>query len=165
MASYSFTTVWRIEAPIDAVWEEIYHLERWPSWWKHVKSITKLKEGDANDIGSMWHQVWVGKLPYSFAFDTITTRVERPHTLEGKAVGDLIGTGLWQLSEEGPVTVARYDWDIATTKWWMNLFAPIARQAFQWNHDVIMEEGGEALARRLGTTLKEAQVHSVTSPV
>jgi hypothetical protein len=35
----------------------------------------------------------------------------------------------------------------------MNLLAPIARPVFKWNHDYVMQRGGEALARRLGARL------------
>jgi hypothetical protein len=31
--------------------------------------------------------------------------------------------------------------------------APLARPAFGWNHRSLMDEGGRALARRLGTRL------------
>jgi uncharacterized protein YndB with AHSA1/START domain len=34
MAEYHFVSTWQIQAPIERVWEEIYHSERWPSWWK-----------------------------------------------------------------------------------------------------------------------------------
>ena len=30
MADYAFLTEWRIEAPLEAVWEAIYHSEGWP---------------------------------------------------------------------------------------------------------------------------------------
>jgi len=35
----------------------------------------------------------------------------------------------------------------------MNLLAPVARQVFGWNHDELMREGGQSLARRLGVNL------------
>jgi hypothetical protein len=31
MAEYHFVSIWQIQAPIEQVWEEIYHAERWPS--------------------------------------------------------------------------------------------------------------------------------------
>jgi hypothetical protein len=36
MAEYHFVSTWQIQAPIERVWEEIYHAERWPAWWKYV---------------------------------------------------------------------------------------------------------------------------------
>jgi hypothetical protein len=42
------------------------------------------------------------------------------------------GTGRWTLAPAEGGTLVRYDWDIRTTRWWMNLLAPVARPAFQW---------------------------------
>jgi hypothetical protein len=36
MAEYHFVSIWQIQAPIERVWEENYHAERWPSWWNYV---------------------------------------------------------------------------------------------------------------------------------
>ncbi|HKQ32652.1 MAG TPA: polyketide cyclase, partial [Thermodesulfobacteriota bacterium] len=49
----------------------------------------------------------------------------------------------------------RYDWQVETTKPWMNLIAPLARPIFKWNHDVVMKWGAEGLARRLGAVAIE----------
>ena len=72
---------------------------------------------------------------------------------EGTALGELSGTGLWQLSSEGEITTARYDWQVETTKRWMNLLTPIARPIFKWNHDLVMGWGAEGLAKELGVEL------------
>jgi hypothetical protein len=50
----------------------------------------------------------------------------------------------------------RYDWNVRTTKSWMNLLAPLARPLFQWNHKVVMQQGAEGLARRLNARLVSA---------
>ena len=47
--------------------------------------------------------------------------------------------------------VVRYDWDVSTTRRWMNVLAPLARPLFEINHHAIMRWGGEGLARLLGT--------------
>ena len=39
-----------------------------------------------------------------------------------------------------------YEWNVATTKAWMNLLAPLARPVFEWNHDWVMARGGEGIA-------------------
>jgi hypothetical protein len=44
----------------------------------------------------------------------------------------------------------RYDWKIRTTRWWMNLFAPIAGGFFKSNHDFVMRSGLEGIRTRLG---------------
>ncbi len=54
------------------------------------------------------------------------------------------GTGRWKLTSADGGTLVRYDWDIRTTRRWMNLLAPVARPAFSWNHAELMREGARA---------------------
>jgi hypothetical protein len=51
------------------------------------------------------------------------------------------------------VTTVLYDWDVHTTRPWMNLLAPLARPVFAWNHDWVMKRGGKGLARLLDAPL------------
>jgi uncharacterized protein YndB with AHSA1/START domain len=153
MADYEFVTVWRVKAPLASVWEMIYQADRWPSWWKGVERVEKVSDGDENHVGSVRRYTWKSKLPYRLVFDMELTRVEPMSAIEGRAFGELEGRGLWQLSEEGGVTTARYDWRVRTTKRWMNLLTPVARPFFKWNHDVVMNWGGEGLAKELGVSL------------
>src|SRR2546421_8648408 len=155
MAKYEFVTIWRFQSPLEPVWEMIYHSERWPQWWKGVERVVRVKEGDENDIGSIYRYTWKSKLPYRLTFEMQLTRVEPMKIIEGAALGELSGTGLWQLSSEGEITTARYDWRVETTKRWMNLLTPIARPLFKWNHNVVMGLGAEGLAERLGVKLIE----------
>jgi hypothetical protein len=82
-----------------------------------------------------------------------TTKVEPINLIEGRAIGELQGSGRWQFSNDGEVTTARYDWKVETTKAWMNVMAPVARPLFRWNHEVVMGWGGEGLAKMLGVKL------------
>jgi hypothetical protein len=82
-----------------------------------------------------------------------TVRVEPPLLLEGVAIGELQGRGLWRLSSDGDDTIVRYDWNVETTKRWMNLLTPIARPLFEWNHNVVMGWGAQGLAQRLGVSV------------
>ena len=155
MSAYNFITIWRVAAPIDNVWNEIYHASEWPTWWRGVESVVELRKGDDNGVGSVHRYTWKSKLPYRLAFDMETIRIEPPFVLEGIAKGELQGHGLWQLSTEGSETVVRYDWSVETTKLWMNLLSPVARSLFEWTHNVVMSWGAQGLARRLGTSVVE----------
>ena len=97
--------------------------------------------------------VWRSLLPYRVEFQVRTTRVERPVLLEADAVGELQGIGRWRLFEEDGATAVLYEWNVSTTRAWMNLLAPIARPVFEWNHDWVMAHGGEGIARLLGCRL------------
>lgn len=149
MKTYNFVTIWRVQAPIESVWNEIYNSPDWPSWWKGVESVVETRKGDEQGIGSVRRYTWKSKLPYRLSFDMQTTRIEPPLLLEGIATGELQGRGLWQLSTEESETIVRYDWSVETTKRWMNMLAPIARPLFEWNHNVVMNWGAEGLGYRL----------------
>ena len=149
MADYHFQTVWRIPAPLPDVWQAILQTEAWPSWWKGVQSVEVLTPGDADGSGARRRFVWRSKLPYTLAFDLEVARIDPMTLIEGLASGELEGTGTWRFYDTGAHVRVQYDWDVRTTRWWMNLLTPIARPAFAWNHDYVMNRGHEGLLRLL----------------
>jgi uncharacterized protein YndB with AHSA1/START domain len=153
MADYKFLTTWLLESPREPVWEAIYDQASWPQWWRGVEETEELRPGNENGIGTVGRMVWKSLLPYRVGFEVTTTRVERPHLLEADAVGELSGVGRWRLYEQDGVTAVIYEWNVATSKAWMNLLAPLARPVFEWNHDWVMARGGEGIARLLGCRL------------
>jgi len=155
MADYTFITVWRLEAPIDAVWDAVYQSERWPPWWRSVRQVIEISKGDEDGVGNVRRYVWRSRLPYTLIFELQVTRVEPPVKLEGVSSGELAGRGAWDLSAEGAVTVVRNTWEVRTSQAWMNLLAPVARPVFAWNHAISMRDGGEGIAKLLGARLLE----------
>jgi hypothetical protein len=153
MADYAFLTTWLLESPREPVWEAIYAQERWPAWWRGVEAADEIHHGDGDRVGAVSRMVWRSLLPYRVEFEVTTTRVERPHLMEGRAVGELTGVGRWRLYEHEGITAVLYEWNVATTKPWMNLVAPVARPIFEWNHDWVMKRGAEGLAGLLGCRL------------
>ncbi len=155
MAEYAFLTTWLLDSPREPVWEAIYDQERWPEWWRGVEEVEELRSGsgDENGVGTVARMVWKSLLPYRVEFEVTTKRVERPHLMEGHAVGGLTGTGRWRLFEREGATAVLYEWNVTTTKAWMNLLAPVARPVFEWNHDWVMSHGGEGIAHLLGCRL------------
>ena len=149
MARYEFVTLWNFKAPQEEVWKLIFHSGHWPEWWPGVEKVEKIKDGDGNHVGAIHRYTWKSKLPYRLIFEIQTTRVEPPSLIEGRAIGELQGKGRWQLSSDGQTTTVRYDWNVETTKPWMNFLAHIARPVFKWNHDVVMGWGAEGLVRKL----------------
>lgn len=155
MADYSFVTIWRFESLIQPVWDAIQDAANWSKWWKGV-SGSQLEPGDASGIGARWRFRFKSRLPYTLEFESRTTRVEQPSILEGESTGELVGMGRWTLSEAAGITTVRYDWNVRATRPWMERLAPVARPFFEWNHDAIMSDGGEGLARYLGARLLES---------
>jgi hypothetical protein len=125
----------------------------WPEWWRGVVRVEELDAGGDDRVGSRHLIEWRSRLPYPLEFEFTVDRVERPQVMAGRAVGELTGTGRWRLFEDGGVTAVLYEWNVHTTKPWMNLLGPVARPVFAWNHNVVMRWGGEGLARRLGARL------------
>lgn len=155
-AEYAFRTEWQIGAPRDAVFDALHASEHWPEWWEGLEDVVKLEEGDGEGRGSLGRYVWRSLTGYRLAFDMRITRVERPQVMEGRATGDLDGTGAWRLHDAADGTAVTFEWRVRTTRWWMNVLAPVARPLFRWNHDRLMRNGGEGLARRLGAPLVSA---------
>lgn len=153
MAEYRLITVWRIDAPVQRVYEAICRPARWPSWWRGVKDVVELEPGDELGVGSVQRYTWKGLLPYALTFTVRVVRVKPLATLEGIVSGELEGVGRWHFSQDGSTTGVCYEWQVRTTKRWMNLLAPIASPLFKWNHNLVMREGGNGLARLLDTRL------------
>ncbi|MDS0796555.1 SRPBCC family protein [Burkholderia pseudomultivorans] len=154
MAEYRFSTTWRVDAPLAAVWDAIYQVDRWPDWWKGAVRTVELEPGDAHGVGALHRYTWKGGLTYRLSFERRVRRVEPPHVLEGRASGAIEGDGRWTFAADGAGTFVRYDWHIRTQERWMNWLEPIARPVFKWNHDVVMREGAKGLARLLGATVE-----------
>jgi len=153
MAEYAFLTAWRVAAPREAVFEVLHASERWPEWWDGVESVEKLEDGDAEGRGSLGRYAWRSAMRYRLEFEMRITNVERPLRMDGAAVGELTGTGIWRLYEDDRGTAVLFEWRVRTTRWWMNALAPVARPVFRWNHSRLMQAGGRGLARRLGVEL------------
>jgi uncharacterized protein YndB with AHSA1/START domain len=152
-ADYRFLTTWLLTAPREQVWDAVYESERWPQWWHGVLEAEKLEEGDETGVGQYGRYVWKSKLPYKLEFHVRTTKVEKPHLLEGDAEGELAGVGRWRLFEQDGVTAVLYEWNVSTTRPWMNAISPIARPVFAVNHDYVMRNGGTGIAKLLGCEL------------
>ncbi len=147
---YEFVTVWRLDAPLEKVWEAIKHSEHWHEWWKGVIKVVELEPGDADGLGSIRRSTWKSALPYTLEFDLEVVRMEPPGILEARAFGELEGTGLWTLTaEDENTTRVRYDWKVKTTKSWMNYLAPLAKPFFRWNHDIIMGVGRRGAGEKI----------------
>ena len=150
---YAFLSTWLLESRREPVWEAVHDQARWPEWWRGVEVAEEVSPGTDGDLGTVARMVWRSLLPYRVEFEVTTTRVEPLQLLEGHAVGELEGVGRWRFYEQGGVTAVLYEWNVATTKPWMNRLAPLLRPVFEWNHDWVMARGGEGIAKLLGCRL------------
>lgn len=153
MAEYHLLTIWRINAPLPQVYDAIHDSTRWPDWWQGAEKVEPIADSGSDGIYSIRRYSWRGKLPYPVVFDIRATRIKKLVAIEGLASGDLEGKGHWHFSRQGPVSVVRFEWHVRSTKWWMNLLAPVARSIFINNHVRLMTQGGEGLAALLHSPL------------
>lgn len=155
MAQYEFLTTWCVEAPIDRVFAVLNDSAAFPEWWKGVTAVEILEPGDAaaGGVGELAVYSWRSVLPYTLSFESRVTRVEPPHLIEADVTGELEGVGVWRLFAGPDSTALLYSWRVRTTKLWMNMWGPLPRPAFRWNHDRVMEQGGVGLAERLDCSL------------
>ncbi len=149
MPDYRFVTEWDFDAPVERVFEAISDSLRWPEWWRGIKAVRELSDQEPQGIGNRRRYTFRSFLPYDLVFDMEVTRFEAPTALSGRASGELEGEGRWSFTPTAAGTHVRYEWDVRTTRWWMNLLAPVARPAFSWNHGIVMRWGEEGLRRRL----------------
>lgn len=153
MRNYKFVTIWKLDAPIEKVYQAIQNTRDWPRWWNNIERVEQLKRGGSDGIGEIDRFTFRTELPYKLRFDLEVTRNEPPTLLEGNASGELEGLRRWTFAREGDLTVVNYLWHVRTTRWWMNLLAPIARPFFARNHEAVMANGGKALAKLLNARL------------
>jgi hypothetical protein len=115
-----------------------------------VERVTELEPDERYLIA------WRSRIPYELEFEFTVRDLDEPRSMRGEATGELAGTGHWRLFEQDGVTAVTYEWNVHTTRPWMNVIAPVAQPVFRYNHDVVMRWGGEGLAQRLDCNLLAA---------
>lgn len=146
---FNLVTEWDLDAPVERVWPLLTKVEEWPLWWRAVKHVELMQEGDADGVGAVHRMTWKTALPYQLTFDSRTTRIEAMSVIEGQATGELDGVGRWTLRPQGTGTHVRYNWNVEVTKPWMKALAPVLRPVFAWNHNVVMGWGEQDIRARL----------------
>jgi uncharacterized protein YndB with AHSA1/START domain len=146
---FDLVAQWRFDAPRERIWAILETPEEWPSWWRAIEKVDVLTPGDADGVGAVRRLTWKTALPYSLSFDMRVTKIEPMSRIEAEASGELDGTGIWTLQDDGGGTSVRYDWQVRVTKPWMRAMAPLLKPVFAWNHGVVMEWGRQGMLQRL----------------
>jgi hypothetical protein len=146
--SYYFCEEWWVAASVDRVWAAIRDLEAYPRWWKEFVEVKRL-----NDLAGVGSQISVhakAALPYHMYFNLETIIEERPRLAVVKVRGDLNGEMRWRLETDGAGTHLIFDESVRTGKLLLNVFAPVFKPLFAWNHRVMMASGERGLRDYLG---------------
>lgn len=155
---------WQLNCGIDAAWQRIAAIRRWPQWWPNVSAVHV--DGEAGDTprvgGTAWVE-WKTRLGYGLRLRVVTTGVLPPFELEGSADGDLTGRGLWLLEPQSDAGVlVTYRWDVHLNRPWMRWLSPLLRPVFAWNHFDVMRTGAKAMARDIGCRLLRYEDYTFT---
>lgn len=149
-ANHRFQTVWWTPAVVENVWETIAHYSAWPTWWRGIRKVEVVRQGDSSGVGTVLRQGWRSWIPYTLTFDLEMTRLESRRLLEGRARGDLEGICKWMFTPVNNGTEIRFEVNVRTGRWWMNLPIPFTPRIVRANFETIMRRGREGLQRKLG---------------
>jgi hypothetical protein len=163
MTAYSFVTRWRLQAPLQAVWDALYATDRYTEWWPSIVEYKKLTP-EITGIGARAQRAVRGRLPYTLRYTTTVTNVDPLRELAYDSEGDLVGKGRFVLTQQGEWTEVVFYWDVSTRSYWMNLLAPLLGWLFAWNHHYVMAQGERGLAAWL-TDRRPSPEHPVKSAV
>ncbi len=151
---YNFTTHWHVDAPLQEVWELIYHSEEWPQWWADVISVVESSHGDDRGIGSIRHYILRSPTGYKLSFNLLLTGRLEYQLLEGNASGELEGKGSWHFkTATNGGTHVECLWNVNTKIDWMNKLSFLLRPVFKYNHKIVMRRGAKGMARKLNARL------------
>lgn len=142
-------SVWDLAAPPSDVWSVLHDVEGWPRWWPGLSAAQVVRPARDGDVGLRVHLVVASPLGYRLSFGTEITAVDPPGWAEARVVGDLRGTGRWELAPADLGTRATITWDVHLTRGWMRTVEPAAGPAFRRAHAVVMAGGEGGLRREL----------------
>ena len=151
---YHFQTVWQTPAPVEKVWETLAHYSAWTTWWRGIRKVEVVREGESSGVGTVLRQGWRSWIPYTLVFDLEMIRLESKRLLEGRASGDLEGICKWTFTPVNGGTEIRFTVDVRPGRWWMNLPLPLVPQIVRANFETIMRWGREGLERKLGVPVQ-----------
>lgn len=140
MAHYVFHSTWNVSADQSTVREVLLDYERYPLWWREVRSVESTTDGMRTVCRSF--------LPYDLTFFAVQYLLE-DGTLAAQLRGDLDGVASVSLYDNGGGTRIEYHQEVSLEKPSLRRFSPLLRPAFRVNHAVMMRDGHKGLARYL----------------
>lgn len=148
--AYHFLDQWQVRGDLQEVSEILGAAGDYPRWWPstYLKVTTEIR-GDENQVGQSGKILAQGWLPYRIRFDYQVTESRKPHGFSLKASGDLSGTGIWKLKQDGEWVKLSYDWTVIADKPILRLLSPILKPLFRSNHNWTMKMGEKSLQREL----------------
>ncbi|WP_165962680.1 SRPBCC family protein [Occultella glacieicola] len=151
---FRFTSRWRADATAAQVWRVLSDAATWPRWWPGVVGATVVRAGDGDHVGERTLLTVRAPTGYRLRFGVELTEVTPGVLARARVVGDLVGSGVWSLRDDGAGVVMETVWQVHPRRRWMRLVAPLAGRWFARAHAAVMASGQRGLRSAL------AGVHS-----
>lgn len=147
---YTLTSVWSLDAPVARCWDVLADPGMtWPHWWPGVSAVdvAPTAEGLAGSAATLRFRSRFG---YALRIALVVEDACVHRWVRVLAAGDLVGTGFVTLDAPAAgATEIRVRWDVATTRAWMNVAAPLLARGFAASHASVMRAGERGLAAYL----------------
>ena len=148
--AFRIPTTWRVRGRIEDVAKVLSEPEEFPRWWGDVYlSVKTLKPGDANGIGQTVAVHSKGWLPYRLNWQGTLVENRMPTSWTVEATGDLVGRGIWTLTQTGDAAEVFYDWSVTSDRLLFRLLAPFFSRLMISNHKWAMSKGEVGLRAEL----------------
>lgn len=164
-SDYRFLTTWRLKASCEAVYRTLEEVEALATWWPSVYLDVKvLEKGQPGGVGKLVELYTKGWLPYTLRWHFRVTSAQFPHGFSLQALGDFVGTGVWQFRQDGEYCIVTYDWRISAEKPLLKKLTWLLRPLFSANHEWAMRKGLESLELELLRRQGEREVPQAPKP-
>ena len=124
--------------------EDVEHI---PRWWPSVyRGCRILAPGNGpHGLGKRVEVLTKGFLPYTLRWRYTVVEQHYPYGSRLIADGDLEGTGIWTLHQDGLLADVTYEWSVRANKRLLRWLEPLLRPLFAANHDYTMRRGFDGL--------------------
>jgi hypothetical protein len=150
-SSYTFRSVWNLEASKQEVWKALTAQPfSWDAWWPQLRDVHDVKY--AKDLnGARFSCIWRSPAGYRLKSDVLIGEAIPAKQVTLHTDGDLRGRVHCHLSEDNGRTRINIKWEVETTRAWMNHLTFALRPIFVWNHHAVMRSGERGLQHHLQT--------------
>jgi hypothetical protein len=148
---YTFCSIWELPASKRAVWQTLTTQPfSWQDWWPELSDVHDMNL--ANGLsGTTFSCTWQAPVGYRLKSVVTLGKVIDLKQVTLHSDGDIEGTVVCRLKEKtAGQTNVKIDWQVMTTKAWMNYLAPLLKPLFIYNHHAVMRSGERGLRNYLG---------------
>ena len=139
---YHFLTRWRIRGGVDEVAAVIEDALALPRWWPDFfRSAEELAKGGAHGVGGTVEYTARGFLPYALRWRLHGEEADAPGYYRLSSSGDLEGTGIWRLAQDGEEVDVSYEWTVRANKPLLRRLSFLIGPIFAANHEAVMKRG------------------------